>query len=615
MKRFVAKTLLLIPFIVLFVFIISYLIVNDNTRPSYLSFEVSNSKSRQIISAWYDEDFKTYYAFLPSFADVSDILVVKNDAYDITIDDFNDKNILLGNFYDVKISNKPFKLCFLKASSTAAVFIDTESGNMERIHADKDYKETVSVKIYDEQGALNYSAKKDKLKGRGNSTWQYDKKPYVLTLSNPSEILSMPKSDKWILLANGNDTTNLRNKLIYDIAHETGMEWTPDSRYVDVYLNGSYNGLYLLTEKIEVGENRLSINVDGSNKNTDFLCKIDLVRRWDDLNNPFLTKNNRAVEIVAPENVNIKTAAQISSIVNNMEQSIMSDDDSLPDNIDLDSFVKKYIIDEISENADADLASSYFYCKYKNNQPVIYAGPLWDYDQTFGIYWESTARNGNPRAFMANTGYITPDESAPYYKSLYKKKGFYDRVAELYKEQFLPVLNDYLSTKLSVLEKSISDSAYMNIIRWKTENGLSTEALRSFLSERVAFLNEAWVNKQEFYTVQIKFKNTESFIPYSVKSGESVLSVLGGVQADLQTFNDFETGEKFDLAQPVTKDATLISTAEIKTGIKISAMAELKAFLRQHFSEIVIIACIFFIAGIILYVVFHEKLLFVKRKQ
>ena len=103
-------------------------------------------------------------------------------------------------------------------------------------------------------------------------------------------------ADKWILLANATDETNLHNKLVLDLAEQVGLGWVPEHIYTDVYLNGTYNGLYLLIEKPEVGSSRLNLD-----SNNGFLCKVDLEDRWSKLDNPYKTGMGRTLEISSPK--------------------------------------------------------------------------------------------------------------------------------------------------------------------------------------------------------------------------------------------------------------------------------------------------------------------------
>ena len=111
------------------------------------------------------------------------------------------------------------------------------------------------------------------IRGRGNATWLWEKKPYSLTLSKSADLLGMGAAKEWILLTNAPDPTHLRNKIAYDLAAEVGLLYSPESNWVDLYLNGEYTGLYLLTERNEIHPQRIPAG------NGTFLVSMELESR------------------------------------------------------------------------------------------------------------------------------------------------------------------------------------------------------------------------------------------------------------------------------------------------------------------------------------------------
>lgn len=97
------------------------------------------------------------------------------------------------------------------------------------------------------------------IKGRGNSTWDMAKKPYRLKLNKAAEVLGMPAHKDWALLANYSDKTLLRNQVALQTAEQLSFAWTPRAKQVEVFLNGQYQGVYLLVETITVDKNRVDI--------------------------------------------------------------------------------------------------------------------------------------------------------------------------------------------------------------------------------------------------------------------------------------------------------------------------------------------------------------------
>ncbi len=103
------------------------------------------------------------------------------------------------------------------------------------------------------------SYKLDYIRGRGNSTWWTDKKPYKIKLDKAQDLFQMGSNKHWVLLANRYDTSLVRNRLTYYLGKELGMEYSPQCISVDVYMNNHYAGNYLLAEQIRVGKDRVDI--------------------------------------------------------------------------------------------------------------------------------------------------------------------------------------------------------------------------------------------------------------------------------------------------------------------------------------------------------------------
>ena len=215
------------------------------------------------------------YVFLPSYADMNQIgLETIAERVDFT-----------GGIETITVSSKEYVICgfetgipyrmhvynasgteigarnvtFLKSEGLPVMYISTRTGSMEKLDADKTYKEKASIEFLNREGELVFTDDIRSISGRGNQTFTYEKKSYQLNLSVPFDFMDMGLSDTWILLCNVYDPAYIRNKLTYEMALQAGMPGSPKSEYIDVYFNGVYSGMYQLCEKVEIGENRLEI--------------------------------------------------------------------------------------------------------------------------------------------------------------------------------------------------------------------------------------------------------------------------------------------------------------------------------------------------------------------
>ena len=503
----------------------------------------------------YESPDGMYYVFLPSYIDLADVKINSSADSLVSLGKTPVTSGMDCSIFDLETSypltvNDQYitDIMFFRSANVATMFINTVSGDIERVHKDKTYSEETSVMLYTDQGILDLSDSAAYLRGRGNLTWYYGKKPYLLTLSSASDVLGMGAAVKWILLANAADATNLNNRLVMELACRTGQNWSPECRYVDLYIDGAYRGLYLMTEKVEVDPSRLDLDLQSG----DFLCKIDLERRWSSLKNPIKTQMGRAVEISSPDPLTKSSREAVTASVNQLEQIIMSNADLTQiENFDLDSWVHRYLLDEISGNIDSDLVSSYFYCQ----DGVYYAGPIWDYDMTFGI----DNRNINPAAFIAKNTHKNRNDMSHYYPALYANESFYNRMVQCYQEEFLPVLNRLIDDEIAVFAAELEQAAKMNyyctIRGWNEERAHTVEELHSYLKKRVDFLNDAWIRGTEYCTVQLQPAGDTAYWSFAVQKGQ----ILTTDYLDIinTTWIDKSTGSVVDFTQPITSDMIL----------------------------------------------------------
>ncbi len=161
------------------------------------------------------------------------------------------------------------KINFVPAGNTASMFItssDPENHGREWVEAsdDKSNKAEGSLLMTDAEGNVLYNGKLKQIKGRGNSTWGYEKKPYQIKLSDATELLATGDeanaAKTWVLLANARDPSLLRDRIVYDLSVEMNMEPGIECRPVSLYYDGEYRGAYLLCEKVEVNHGRVDIS-------------------------------------------------------------------------------------------------------------------------------------------------------------------------------------------------------------------------------------------------------------------------------------------------------------------------------------------------------------------
>lgn len=209
------------------------------------------------------------------------------------------------------------------------------------------------------------------IKGRGNTTWQQRKKPYTIKFEDKQNFLGMKKAKKWVLLANYFDRTLMRNAVSLEIGKKTRLEWTPEGKFVDVFLNKQFIGNYYICEKIQVNKNRLNIN------ESEFLLELDT--HYDEEYKFRTPRLDLPVNIKNPDNPTENQIRKVTNLIDSIECILenMCPDLSLENYIDLQSFADYLIVYEMARNAECSTPKSLF--MYTKNGK-IYAGPIWDFD-------------------------------------------------------------------------------------------------------------------------------------------------------------------------------------------------------------------------------------------
>ena len=263
------------------------------------------------------------------------------------------------------------------------------------------------------------------IRGRGNSTWDiHPKKPYRLKLTDKQSLLGMPSSKDWVLLANYSDKSLLRNAMALDLGTRMGFPWSPRSAFVEVYLNERYDGVYQLMENIKVAKDR--VNIDeleeadvGADKITGgYLLEVDF--REDGLT-MHSSIDDLPIVFQSPEEPAPAQEDYIKGYINEFEAVLHSPGFADPATgyaayIDVDSFVRWYLVNEVFRNVDANMWSSCW--MYKPRGGKIFMGPLWDFDLAAG--------NANyADAFKTEGWHI---RNAPWFSRLFEDPAFAARV-------------------------------------------------------------------------------------------------------------------------------------------------------------------------------------------
>ncbi len=355
---------------------------------------------------------------------------------------------------------------------------------------------------------------------------QAEKRPYQMKLSTKHDMLGMGSAKTWVLLANHSDASLMRNKVAFDLAAEFGLPFTPQSRFIDLVINGQYLGSYLLVEKVQEGSTRVSFS---NPSGTGVLVEMDNNYYAQEPSNLVYTSprgshfvlKDAAGGVPDPDasgNVVLPPAVQAGwddfQLKINWFESLLyaqsPDWTQISAYLDVPSFIKFYFVQEFTENPEIAKSSIYFYKDGVSPSDVFHAGPVWDFDSSLGNYSDPNF-GGNPNVLYArNILTYRPagtTASNDYFSRLFRMSGFESAAKALYVDELkLPI--DEASGKLWQYQTLMAASAaknfqkypvlgrnkffppFMSYFRstWAGEVG----ALGNYMNQRAAYLNSVY---------------------------------------------------------------------------------------------------------------------------
>lgn len=408
--------------------------------------------------------FGDYFVALPSFSTVDnttvtfdqDVIFASNDykaekgtATTLATAGINSLDSLVNlivNYTSNKIASGIF---FLKSTDISAIFVvsnDPVNQGREWVESDPDHNNAAKgqVNVVSSGGKTIYNGALSQIKGRGNSSWGLDKRPYQIKLDKKTDLLqtenSKNKAKTWLLISDGFDASSSRNLIAYSYAQLLGASSSIEFDFVDFYYDGEYRGTYLLCEKVQIANGRVEIE-DLEEETEDANPDIDLdeativegtnsygyeVRYALDVNNPsditggyliehengksrytaeksyFAVMTSTGIQhfvCKSPEVTSFEEIDYISCLFQDIFDAFANNGIvpttrgsvragmTIDQLINLSSSAKAYWINEILKNADGyTISSGYFYKDIDTTTGLtkIQFGPIWDFDSAMG---------------------------------------------------------------------------------------------------------------------------------------------------------------------------------------------------------------------------------------
>ena len=428
------------------------------------------------------------------------------------------------------------ELMLMKSENLRALWLasaNTQKGR-DWVEQSKDNKAKGQAVLLRADGTQVWAGELKQIKGRGNTTWYNPKKPYQIKLGEKVDLLEtgLPSEEAstWVLLANYCDATLLHNTFTYDLARDFALPFTPYNTPVDLYYDGEYRGSYLLCEKTEVGEARVDIfdlgeaieeanpdagdlgdlptirktdeggrsyqYVDGITLPEDYsggyLLEMDFQSRAEAEASWFSTTAGCYVVCKSPEYLPEEGLLYIRELYQAFEDAVMNGGThpitglDYSEYMDVESLARCYLMLELSQDGDAFRSSTYFY--KLAGEEKLYAGPLWDFDSSYGSYVSNFA-----------VDQVVAGETV-LGRALWDISSFREALRTAYQELY-PLVESERNT-LQESRALLAASQRMDHVLWPEitpgSYRATVEELRSFLAQRNAWFYERVVRETSY---------------------------------------------------------------------------------------------------------------------
>ncbi len=498
--------------------------------------------------------------------------------------DMNKISTKEGNCYKVNVvadNCDAMEIVFMQGSDIPSMFIKSDDAAKDRYFVDavKGNRATAKMILVDASGSEIFNGALTEIKARGNSTFaHYNKKAYQIKLDNKTDLIGNGEKIKtWVLLANYGDATMMHDKFMKDLAADMGIKYTADSDWVNLWYDGEYRGVYLVSEKNSVGSTSVDItdmetayeeantgygeNVTiktGTNSyNQEYQYTagltdpaditggylIELNHNYIDEANGFKTRKGKGFNLKSPEWLSENAVKYISEYYQEFEDAVYAVDYNnnytgyneatgkyFYEYVDIDSLVKIFVMQELGLNPDGFISSLYF---NKDANGIMYVGPIWDQDMTLGTGWDK---------------YIGTNTKDYHYlaEALINIPIFKEKLAEFFEDEAITLIEGALGDEGIINQhyNKLSANAEMNYTLWpyvrigkpeatghiwdNANYDLVVADMKEWIETRLGILKERFIPEFDLGDVNCDEK---------INSADAVLVLKYAVGLDVDNFN------------------------------------------------------------------------------
>ncbi|MBQ8399041.1 MAG: CotH kinase family protein [Clostridia bacterium] len=394
----------------------------------------------------------------------------------------------------------------------SAYFLSTGGSNIPSMHittesgypvTSKEYEPATMVITGCEDARYNITATLQ-IRGRGNSSWSgsasqdsyNSKNSYRIKLDEKEKLLGIgdSKNKDWVLNSNKFDLSGLRNKLVWALAERMGtFTYVPECTWVQLYVNEQYRGMYMVTELVEVANDRVEIDetITESEKKGYFL-EIDFRGNYEDTPyfyidgygpNPQTELHSAREFVVKNDTCTDEDLAYIQSYIIQCHEAILSGDRAkIEELVDMKSLIDMYILEELSKDVDVGAASFFL---HKQAGGKLYFTAPWDFDFGFGTYGPA----------VSDWGFVSEgDDGCDWYVALVEQEWFRTEVCARMKE-LEPAIAETIE-EIKKLGLELEGAADLNALHWD----MYGNSFHSYVSSQVSYYLNCYPEHIDFLT-------------------------------------------------------------------------------------------------------------------
>lgn len=412
-----------------------------------------------------------------------------------------------------------------------------------------------SLEVFDSENKLGQGVTWTKTTADVSAQYQgsgdKNKDSYRLKFETKTQLLSSGSFKQWVLLANDDDPTMMRNALAKEMGDALGLPFTPGYQFVDLYVNDVYMGTYQVTDRIKVESGRAL--VAGGKKDPDWHVRFNDQGEYEEDNPTYYIAGTETMPYIIPKNPDPKDDVttwnstlknDMTTYFNNVFATTDGKYTAFADNVDHQQLIQWYIALEML-CVYKGFSSIEAYRSVTATDQNLHIGVLWDSEKAFGNTGEAPAismtdLNTADSYNGLMTNYAAYGVMKNIFTQLWQERWFANGVNNLWKEKHEAVLTA-LTNKATALKTELEDSWAKNATEWNItgEQATSINTMTAWLTERDAYLTKKFAALAAALPCENHTYENNNYIVQADGTYRLGCDVCGTIKEDSETYYKF----------------------------------------------------------------------------